>query len=298
MSFQTNQNPLILNTHSITFLVLYTTALLSTSVNKIEFKDIVSLDIRKMGKKERVIKARIAEYYKEYNQFDGHQEQQKLSEDDMKIIDHMTEEDKLLEKIVNVVHYTKTGLIDYTDNNALHLCEFLDDVNLENFVRFTLQSVERKNPSTNLVTVTERPIKPVKSFWSGPRPFRELSSKNKKRFGTWENFTKYWENFHREESRKKSDAITIIIRSIIIPQALRIKLEWPKRMEKKRKEEEKKRKEEERKNLKKWEDDDAHTLIIATQNARKAQRAAIVVVNNDNDNKKRWLSLPREYLKT
>ena len=221
-----------------------------------------------MGKKERLIKAKIAEYYKETNQF-GYQDI-KLTADDMKSIDEPTPEEKETDKILNVVRLTKKLLLKYVDDNLLDLCEYLDDENIENFVRYSKHSLTLRNPSSRLITVTEKPPKPVIHNW--PKPYRELSIKNKKRFGTWENFNKYWEEYYRKESNKKSDAITIILRSIIIPWVLRIKLDWPNRMETKRKELELREKEIIRQKHEKWKKDDEMTELIAIQNAEKANK--------------------------
>lgn len=216
-----------------------------------------------MGKKERIIKARIAEYYKEPNQF-GYDENP-LSEVDMEIIDDSPEE-KMNQEIFDFTYHVRNMLVEYADMQALDLCEYLDLENLENFIRHTLESTYETEPSSRLKTVTERPVKIVPPI---PVPIPELSKKNKKRFGTWENFNKYWSDYYKAEFNKKADARTIILRSIIIPWALRIKLDWPNRML--RLQEEKRLQEEEmmRQKLKKWEEDDKKTILFAMKNCRK-----------------------------
>ena len=211
-----------------------------------------------MGKKERIINARIAEYYKEPNQF-GYNENP-LSEVDMEIIDD-SPEDKMNQEIFDLTYHVRNMLIEYADTKAPDLCEYLDFENLENFITYTLQSTYDTKPSSRLKTVTERPAK-KKDVYRFIVPTRQLSKKNQKRFGTWENFSKYWTDYYNAEYDKKADARTIILRSIIIPWALRIKLDWPNRM---------RLKEEEmlRQKLEKWEEDDKKTILAAMKNCRK-----------------------------
>src|SRR6056300_1602280 len=121
-----------------------------------------------MGKKERVIKALIAEYYEENNQF--HDKIEKLSEEDMEIIEYETPEQKQEEKITNLVYTIQNILIDYVENAALDLCEYLDDINLENYINFTLESTTYINPSHNLQIITEKPKKQVYPIILHPPP--------------------------------------------------------------------------------------------------------------------------------
>ena len=225
-----------------------------------------------MGKKERAIKALIAEYYEENNQF--HEKIEKITEEDMKIIEYETPEQKQEEKITNLVYTIQNILIDYVENAALDLCEYLDDINLENYINFTLESTRYINPSYNLQIITEKPIQVSPITWHRPPP-PELSKKNKKRFGTYEKYLEYCSNCYIDEISKKenaiTDATTIIIRSIIIPLALRIKLEWPERLKRRQKEEEQRK-------LKKWEEDDQRTVLIAIENSKKRKELDLLSI--------------------
>lgn len=118
-----------------------------------------------MGKKEKEIASKNAEYYKEFNH-PTHYEYL-AHEQEHKEIEYLTNllEEKAIDLMENTVNEIKQKLSAYAYETSLPLCEKLDLVNLENYISFVLVGCPeaRKPKKQELQVVIEEEKKPLMS---------------------------------------------------------------------------------------------------------------------------------------
>lgn len=116
-----------------------------------------------MGKKEKEIKRINAEYYRERNKVDTSEQIKEMErEKQCKIeIDAQEAEEKNQVFLSGVIRELK----EYSDQQGLPLCEYLDEINMENYISFVLEGcplIARPIKQTKKQSVTHKETPSVK----------------------------------------------------------------------------------------------------------------------------------------
>lgn len=109
-----------------------------------------------MGKKEEEIKRINTEYYKERNKIDNHHKIKELEYEKKSKL--QIEAQESFEKTHMFVSSVISDLKGYSEQQGLPLCEYLDEVNVENYINFVVGGCPSKVTGIKKIKHVEPPI--------------------------------------------------------------------------------------------------------------------------------------------
>lgn len=120
-----------------------------------------------MGKKEKEIASKNAEYYKEINQSTHNEYLAREKEQEETAYSNYLLEEEAIDLMENTVNEIKQKLSTYAYETSLPLCEKLDIINIENYISFVLVGCpEARKPKQEFpkeIIATEEEKKPLMS---------------------------------------------------------------------------------------------------------------------------------------